>query len=81
MPEDDLEKRIRELELAMPDDLDRRLRLLEVNTALLPEMQRQLTALQNTLNVFANEGQDRGEHVQAVLQRLVMLESEHAKCF
>ena len=77
----DIEERVRDLELAMPDDLDHRLRDLEKNVALLPEIHRQLQALQMTLNTFAGEGKANGEHINGVLQRLLMLENEHTKCF
>jgi hypothetical protein len=77
----EIEARLRELELAMPDDLDKRIRGLEKDVALLPEIHRQLQALQSTLNTFAGEGKANGEHINGVLQRLLTLENEHTRCF
>jgi hypothetical protein len=77
----DIEERLRTLELDMPEDLDARLRTLEVNTALLPEMNRQLSALQGMLTTYANEGRDRGENMMGIYDRLTTIENEHNKCF
>lgn len=77
----DFEERLRTLELDMPDELDKRLREVERNAALIPDIKQQLSALQGMLTTYANEGRDRGENMMGIYDRLTIIENEHNKCF
>ncbi len=64
----------------MADDIDARLRAVEIQTAMLPEIYRQLEALRKTLDLHYQQVKERDEQMMALIQRLTALELEHTHC-
>ena len=69
MPEDDLERRVRELERTAT----------KVETKL-DNIERQVVAMQKTLELFYQEQKQKDEQMQAVIQRILQIELTQSSC-